>query len=577
MPGPSPAAVSSRTTRPRPFALLGSLSLLAVAILTPAGDTARWIVEGSAVSFEESRLGVLLWKLATASLGLLWLAADLLRPAVAEAPPMFQRRGAEFSCPASWMGPAALCLCAVGLGLRLVELDAGLWFDEIDTLVRFADGRLGHAIGTFETQNNHLAYSVLANLSVASLGASPWALRLPAVCLGAASLWALWRFSLRVVPPAQALFAVALCALSSHHVWFSQDARGYTGMLFATLASSGAFLCMLEARSAGSLRPALVYGFAAAFGVWMHPTAVFVVVAHFAIWLSLLPRRRGSLANRWPPLWGFVLAGLLSFWGYALVLPQMLRALSAPSMAGFETEWRNPLWLLREVASGLSAGVPGGSAALAAGGFVLALGLLAVARRGLALLALFVLPALVTAAVVLAQGHNLWPRFFFFSAGFGVLLLVQGIAAAVELLPGSLPPRRRAALLSAAALVLCLGSLFLLPRSWGPKQDFEGAADFVDRGAPAGRVATLEMGNLPFLDYLGKPWTRLEDLEALQRFEAGREETWIVVATPAYLASVQPRTWEYLQENYVQERAFHGTLRGGEILVKVRRANVRER
>ena len=33
----------------------------------------------------------------------------------------------------------------------------------------------------------------------------------------------------------------------------------------------------------------------------------------------------GAGANRWPPLWAFVLAGALSLFAYALVLPQGVR------------------------------------------------------------------------------------------------------------------------------------------------------------------------------------------------------------------------------------------------------------
>ncbi len=563
--------MQSRSFRPRPLPLIAGLTLVALGLALPAQTAANYFAQDSAAGVEALAMGMSIWKLATAGLGLVWIAADVFRPRGSETDALLERGKSVDEAPSARLCAIAIAACLIGLALRCYDLNAGLWFDEIDTLVRYGDASLSRAVSSYETQNNHLAYTVLANLSIHAFGSSAWALRLPAVLLGAASLWALWRFALLVAPRSEALIATGFLAVSSHHVWFSQDARGYTGMFLATLISSGAFLSMLWQRRATDMKLPLLYGASAAFGVWMHATAVFVVVAHFAIWALLCLRRQSAAENRWQPLWGFVFAGALSLWGYALVLPQFVHTLAGPSMEGHETHWRHPLWLMRETASGLAAGLPGGWFALIVGALVLGLGLWSYARQSFALLAVFLLPALLTCAVVVLQGHNLWPRFFFFSAGFGVLLTLRGLAELAGLLARGSALGLRPKLSAGVGALLCLASAATLPRVFGPKQDFEAAAEYVLAHAPPGSVATLEMANLPLLEHQRRPWTQVNNLQALMDFERGKSETWVILTMPTHLAAVQPDTWARLCSEYREEKVFYGTERGGEIVVKVRR------
>ncbi len=563
--------MQSRSFRPRPLPLIAGLALVALGLVLPARTLANYFAQDSAAGIDALVQGAWIWKLATAALGLLCIAADIFGPRADEADALLERGKSLDAAPSARLSALALAACVLGLALRCYDLNAGMWFDEIDTLVRYGNASLARAVSSFETQNNHLAYSLLANLSIQAFGSSAWALRLPAVLLGAASLWATWRFALLVAPRSEALIATCFLALSSHHVWFSQDARGYTGMFLATLISSGAFLAMLWQRRATDMKLPLLYAASAAFGVWMHTTAVFVVVAHFAIWVVLCLRRPSAAENRWQPLWGFVCAAALALWGYALVLPQFVHTLAGPSMEGHETVWRSPLWLLRETASALAAGLPGGWFALIAGALVLGLGLRSYARQSLALLAVFLLPAVVTCTVVVLQGHNLWPRFFFFSAGFAVLLTLRGLSEFASLIVRGPATALGPKLGAGAGLLLCLASAATLPRVFGPKQDFEGAAEYVLAHAPVGAVATLEMANLPLLEYLRQPWTQVNTLQALMDFERGKAETWVILTMPTHLAAVQPQTWARLCSEYREEKVFYGSERGGEIVVKVRR------
>ena len=87
-----------------------------------------------------------------------------------------------------------------------------------------------------------MLYSVMAHGSIRLLGEQPWTLRLPAVFFGVVSIPALYFFGRMLTTNREALFACALMAVNYQHVWFSQNARGYTGMLLWTLLSSIFFL-----------------------------------------------------------------------------------------------------------------------------------------------------------------------------------------------------------------------------------------------------------------------------------------------------------------------------------------------
>ena len=164
------------------------------------------------------------------------------------------RAGEPAQTPAS--RPEALlfaAILAVATVVRLHGLGSDLWFDEMATYVRDAGLPIGELVSTYESQNQHFLYSILAKLTMAAFGDSPWSLRLPAVIFGVAGIWALYRLGMYVANRREALLAAGLVALSYHHVWFSQNARGYTGLMFFTLLSSWLLLRGSRGTPAGDL------------------------------------------------------------------------------------------------------------------------------------------------------------------------------------------------------------------------------------------------------------------------------------------------------------------------------------
>ena len=151
--------------------------------------------------------------------------------------------------------------------LRFYRLNSGLWFDEIVTYVKYARLPFLTIVTTFDSENQHFLYSILAHLSLLIFGDSNWALRLPAVIFGVGSIWALFLFGREIRNDTEALLASALLTFSYHHVLFSQDARGYSGLLFWGFLSSWLFARGLRGKQ---IKTWVFFGRTAALSVVTH-------------------------------------------------------------------------------------------------------------------------------------------------------------------------------------------------------------------------------------------------------------------------------------------------------------------
>ena len=369
-------------------------------------------------SSEQLLLGATLFKVGLVILGLLMIALGRMSR---------WRSGSQSKKPRSdpdrRVHLASLtAILVAAAALRLYGLDVGLWHDEILTYVRYARMPFGEIISTYSDQNQHLLYTLLAHTAFRIFGESAWSLRAPAVLFGIGSIWVLYLFGCQVARVREAILASALMAFSYHHIWFSQNARGYTGLLFWTLLASGLFLRGLSNRQPQFW---LLYAASAALGIYTNMTMLFVIVGHFIIYLmTVLARRQEIWPDKWAGLFlGFCLAGFLTLQLHALVLPQIFSG-----VIGEESTipaWTSPLWTLLEFAKGMEVSFAGGIVAAAAL-FIFGAGLLSFARTKPVVLQLFIIPAFICAVVVLGMGHHLWPRFFFFTMGFGALIVVRG-------------------------------------------------------------------------------------------------------------------------------------------------------
>ncbi len=456
-----------------------------------------------------------------------------------------------------------VALVAAGALLRAIHLDTDLWHDELFTWLDLVKLPFLRIATSYPDDNQHLIYSLAARAATQVLGENPAALRLPAVILGVASLWTTARLGRLLLPAPQALFATALLALSYHHVWFSQNARGYTGLLLATTLASELLLRVL---ARPRWRTALAYGAVLAFGMGVHLTMAFVVAAHGLAVLVLLARAatRGAALRACA---GLVLAGTLTLQIYCFALPELIAFYSQPAAGATQADvvWKNPLWLVAEGVRSLGIGAAGW-AALSLAALPFGVGALRLARRAplAALLALG--PSAVTVIALLALSRNLWPRFFFSSFSLFALIAMSGVWA----LASWLGTRLRLAWLAPATCALVVAaSAATLPRAYQPKQDFSGARDWVRaQAAPGDRIVGLDLAGEAFRAYYAPEFALAFTREELEAVQAERGRSWILYSFGGYIEAREPALWRLIEERYEEVRAFPGTLGGGAIVVR---------
>ncbi len=484
----------------------------------------------------------------------------------------------------AWLMISVLCLSA--LALRLWRLDTDLWHDEVLTLLDFVRAPYGEILTRFPAQNQHMFFSVLARFSLDLFGESAWALRLPSVIFGVGSVWALFLLGRRLLGEREALMACALMTFSYHHVWFSQNARGYMGLLFFTLLATWLWLEMLSRD--GWLSP-LGYAAAVALGAWLHLTMAFVAATQVLLSLGALikpenrePGTRSFIYRlNWPLIVAWLLSASLTLQLHALALPEFLQ--SGLHEVSLPSDWTNPLWVITESLRSLRVGFSGIVVVLC-GGALVGVGWLSIfgrdRRAGLAL----ILPALLAGGLMLALGHNLWPRFFFFSMGFALLIVVRGAMASPQLLlvslerikdgvKGGLNGAAYERLATRAGMVLvCLitiASAATLPRNYRlPKQDFTGARDYVERQRqPGDAVVAVGLAGMDYGRYFAPHWSVAETQSELESIRQAHKKVWLVYTLPIQVKAYRPDIWRIIEQDFEIVKVFPGTLGDGEVYV----------
>lgn len=471
---------------------------------------------------------------------------------------------------AGWLLAGILGVAAL---LRFHALGLGIWFDEM--LMQTGYMHLGplEILTTFDDSNNHILYTFLARLSIGLFGDTVAAIRLPAVLFGLASIAAIYGFSRRVMSWPEALVAAALLTVSYHHLWFSQNARGYTALLFFSLLSSS---YLIDAIRTGSTRRWLAYAIVGALGAFTHLTIAFLFVGHLAYFayrtLNARERREAGLSRfRAGVFRGFGVLTLLTLVLYATVLPDMLGGTLLTSGLQGKSEWTNPIWALRELLGSLQIGFSG-AGVLAAGGLVVLVGMARFMRTEGAPVAFFVIPVGLAVLLMTSIGYTLFPRFFFFAMGFAIVIVIHGATAfgalAVRLLRLTGALAGWAAV--APALLLVAASAISLPKAYFPKQSYEQSIAYVEgQLKPGDVIAVIGISDLPYNRYFGKGWTRIDTVPDLEALLATGKRVWVLYTLPVQVRASAPELLARLEKGFTRAETFWGSLGGGEIVVSV--------
>lgn len=473
----------------------------------------------------------------------------------------------------------ALAMAGIAIlaaALRLIHLNSSLWYDEIITLIQSIRLPAGELLTTYGSLNNHVLYSWLAKFSAMLFGETPAALRAPAVIFGVASIIAAWRLFRGEDRNWPAVGVALLLALSFHHVWFSQNARGYTGLLlFTTIAT----IYLVRAVRKDRTSDWFAYGVATGVAMLIHLSAAFFIVAQGLI-VSIIALRNilggRSLfeAIRGPAI-GFGVAGGLTLIVFAPMICGMITTIQGVSSAGAAlerqvVEWKNPLWTLTETIS--SFGIVGAAAPLAI--FFMIVGSYRLLRSSPVVAASYLLHIPITVIILTALSMRVWPRYFFIDIAFLFAAIVIGAFWFADFVWRRLKfdsrMGRGSGLLKAAGFFLmAAASIPLLLWNYRlPKQDFDGALAFIEASsAPGDNFAAPGLAGVYFNEFRRLGWASPEVGQDFETFLRRPGRLWVVTSFPQQFRAYYPEMQSELDQKFELAGRFAGTLSGGDIHV----------
>ena len=469
--------------------------------------------------------------------------------------------GAEIRRPLLWL--AAITMVAAAL--RLHAIDRSLWLDEIITVAHA--GRPFHELFT-ASHSNHLLHTILVRGAIRIAGYEEWAIRLPAVAFGVATVPAVYALARVALRPRAALLAALILATSYSHIFFSQNSRGYAALVFWTTVAT-----WLLMRALAGDRARDWWGFAMASFLACATMVIggFTLVGQATALALVAARvrrdggRPGPMALKGLAVIGAV--GIAVFDLYAFALPGLYRQVRpVPVKQVVELDnpfWRELVWGLRQAFS--NAGV----VALLIVAILLAPGVIRFVRRHSIYSAYLVAPVVSLAAGVLLMNLFAAPRYFLWA----VVTFSIGLMGSAALWPRG----ARWAAPSVAALVV-VGSMAGLNDYYDVP--FEASRESVewilDESAPEDILVAVTTAQ-PVARFYGRQLglfrartvyfpASTEDLRSIDRAYAGRR-VWILTTAPATLVRFHPDMADYIDRCYRPVRSFPAKIHDRRITV----------
>ena len=292
-----------------------------------------------------------------------------------------------------------------------------------------------------------------------TVGDSEIAVRLPAALMGMASVPAIYFLARVALRSREALLAAALLAGAYHHIFFSQNARGYAGVMLFSLLGTGFFLRALT-RGRVVDWTGYVASMTLAFATMI--LAAFVLAGQLAT-LALVTWQRVRLGRSAVPLvraasLAWAVLGLLVLTLYGPMLPDVFDYFNETydtdggGYAAFSLEYL-VVWL-----RGVSAAF--GADALWEAGLIIAVAVLVFVwylRRQPVYAVALASPLIVQGAYAALSGVAFSPRFFIWALSVACIVAITGSTLIGQAISTRVDGRwRRLALNAPAALVVVL-------------------------------------------------------------------------------------------------------------------------
>lgn len=257
-----------------------------------------------------------------------------------------QRRGALIPVPAvagRLRAPALLAgIVVVGLILRLLVSDRGLWLDETISVMQ-VDRPVGDVLQSQANGFHPPLYHVQLHYWIEWFGSSALSIRSLSIAWSLLAIVAIWGWSREVFPDVSPAPAAAMAAVAPFAIWYGSEARMYAqllalvavcGFLAWRMMNRGVTVRRFAALAAALTALAYTHYFSSLFMVALG--AVMVVVA---VTRSDLRRRAIAVCG----------AGLVSA---ALLAPWLLHVLASRTKPGTLPEYPDP-----DIFSSLIAGI----------------------------------------------------------------------------------------------------------------------------------------------------------------------------------------------------------------------------
>jgi hypothetical protein len=185
---------------------------------------------------------------------------------------LYQHRWNRVARP-EWRALLALCVIfAAALVVRVIALGEPMRYDESVTYVQFVRPAWQTTVSSYPYPNNHVFFSLLAKLTSAGAPFRPWAIRLPALLAGLATIPLTYAVGRALSTRLVGLLAAALVAASTPLVLFSANARGYSLVTALFLAL---LLLALRLRAKHSSVGWVLFSLLAAIGFYTIPIMLY--------------------------------------------------------------------------------------------------------------------------------------------------------------------------------------------------------------------------------------------------------------------------------------------------------------
>ena len=219
-----------------------------------------------------------------------------------------------------------IIICA-GFFLRLYKLDfQSLWVDELHTLIE-----CNPEISWYDTTTAVLTlecksplYFYLIKIICSVFGYTSLIARLVSVIAGTAGIYAMYLLGKEIFDKRIGLIASALICVNYFHIYYSQEARGYTLYFLFTVLS---FLFFIKTLKTLTKKNAILYGVTTLLSLHFHPFAILVIIAQglltLIFFLSEENKIKMTLFKR------FFLGYLIIIIGFAPLITNVLTTVSS--------------------------------------------------------------------------------------------------------------------------------------------------------------------------------------------------------------------------------------------------------